>query len=51
MAYSKLFFGVLVLLAGACSNEAPTYFLAQIKWWLGEQQTLNTFNVGTTLLF
>ena len=27
------------------------YFLAQIKWWLGEQQTLNTFNVGTTLLF
>ena len=27
------------------------YFLAKIKWWLGEQQTLNTFNVGTTLLF
>ena len=27
------------------------YFLAQIKWWLDEQQTLNTFNVGTTLLF
>ena len=84
MTYSTLFGGMLVLLAGACSNESPTYnpgtagatagtsgggsggvatgtaiagawtadyFLAQIKWWLGEQQTLNTFNIGTTLLF
>ena len=25
MAYSKLFLAMLVLLAGACSNEAPTY--------------------------
>lgn len=40
MAYSKLFLGTLVLLAGACSNEAPT-----------QNPALNTFNVGTTLLF
>jgi hypothetical protein len=25
MAFSKLFLGVLVLLGGGCSNEAPTY--------------------------
>ena len=27
------------------------YFLADIKWWLGERQTLHTFSLGTTLLF
>jgi hypothetical protein len=27
------------------------YFLADIKWRLGERQTLNTFSIGTTLMF
>jgi hypothetical protein len=35
----------------AYSMAYSKLFFAQIKRWLGEQQTLNTFNVGTTLLF
>jgi hypothetical protein len=41
--------GVVVYHASKRLHFAADYFRADVRWWLGERQLVNTFNAGSTL--
>ncbi len=42
---------VLVYHVSKSLHVAADYFRADVRWWLGEEQVVNGFNLGSTLVW